>query len=302
MSETAISRGAGTTVWAEGAPKLASRISFSAVLVGGLVAIAVGIMLNMLGVAIGAATVDPVDRDTPSAQGYLIGAGVWTLVSTLIALALGGYVAARLSGNVDRRDSALHGLGVWSIAVLVSAMVMGSLAAGSASVATRAAGSAIGGAGQALGQVAGQAAQQVDPRQLVERARSTLGAPADPQRMTTEQRGAEMTTIIGRRVAQGSFSPGERERLSALIAAEAGISQDEAQQRVTAYERQAEQTAAEAERRAREAADAAASATAAASFWAFAALILGAAAAVIGATIGARDTHALTTVPAGAVR
>src|SRR4051812_37748774 len=96
----------------EGAPALPPRISWGAVLAGGVVAVAVGTMLNILGVAIGASTVDATASATPGASSFGIGAGIWLLVANLIGLAVGGYVAARLSGTADATDSVLHGLSV----------------------------------------------------------------------------------------------------------------------------------------------------------------------------------------------
>ncbi|MBR0649972.1 hypothetical protein GXW78_09885 [Roseomonas terrae] len=194
-----------------------------------------------------------------------------------------------MSGNTDRRDSALHGLGVWGVAVAVSALLAGMAAAGSATVATNAAGNILGGALRGAGAAAGAATQQVDPNALTQRVRSALSAPNDVGTMTTEQRAAEITAIVGRRVADGSFAAGQRDRLAALTAAEAGISTAEADQRITAYERQAREAAQQAEQRAREAADAAATAAAISAFWMFATLLIGAAAAVLGAVQGDRD-------------
>jgi hypothetical protein len=273
----------------EGAPKLRSRISLQAIIAGAAVAIAVGFMLNVLGVAVGATTVDPLTPGaTPGAGTMTIAAGAWLLVSSLIGLALGGYTAARLSGNVDKADSALHGLSVWALAFLVGAAVAGSYAIGAAQTVATSAGSAIGGAAQGLGSVAGAAGQAIDPQAAMERARNALTRRDDPQQMTSEQRMAEVGQIAARRIASGSYEAGVRDRLQALIAAEAGITPAEAGQRIDQAETQARQAAQVVEQRAREAADAAAKGTAIASFWAFAALLLGAVAAAVGSMAGAR--------------
>ncbi len=116
-----------------------------------------------------------------------------------------------------------------------------------------------------------------------------LTGPSEPARMTTEQRGAEITGLIGRRVANGSLADADRQRLNALVAAEAGIPQQEAAQRVQAYEAEAQRLAAETEQRARRAADAAATGAATTGFLVFAALLLGAVAAAFSARAGARN-------------
>lgn len=285
----------------EGAPTLRHRISWGAIFAGSLVAVAVGAMLNILGVAIGATAVDAVQRDTPSASTFGITAAIWLLVSNLLGLAVGGYVAARLSGTSDKRDATLHGLAVWATAYLVSAILLGNIVSGAANTAGRAVSSIAGGVTQAAATVAGGAAQgganqagNVDAGALLNRARVALSGPTDVARMSTEQRAAEITSLLGKRVSSGNLSGDDRTRLNRLIAAEAGISEQEAGQRVQAYEAEAQRTVQQAEQRAREAANAAATGAAAASFWIFAALLLGAIAAIFGSRAGTREMILLT--------
>jgi hypothetical protein len=264
-------------------------VSWGAIIAGALVAISVGVMLNVLGVAVGATTVDAVSRETPSASSFGIGAGIWLLVSNLIGLAAGGYTAARLSGTSDGMDATLHGLGVWATAFLVSAVLLGNVVAGTASSAVGAVSGILGGAASGAGSAVSAAADQVNPQALIDRARMSLTGPSEPARMTTEQRAAEITGLIGQRVANGSLTDTDRQRLNALVAAEAGIPEQEAAQRVQSYEAEATRLARETEESARRTADAAASGTAAAAFWVFATLLLGAIAAIVGARSGARS-------------
>ncbi len=277
----------------EGAPSLPSRVSWGAIIAGAVIAVVIGFMLNILGVAVGATAVDAVNRDTPSASTFGIGAGIWLLVANLIGLAVGGYAAARLSGAADKTDASLHGVGVWAIGFLVSALLLGNLVSGAASSVASAASSVLGGAGQAASSAASSVASQANPQALMERARASLSGPSEPARMTTEQRGAEITSLLGTRIANGSLSDPERQRLSALVAAEAGISQQEAAQRIQSYEAEAQRTAREAEQRARQAADAAATGTSTAAYAVFGTLLLGLIAAVLGARTGARNLLAV---------
>ncbi|MCR0984366.1 hypothetical protein [Roseomonas populi] len=273
----------------EGAPVLRNRVSWGAIIAGALIAIAVGMSLNVLGLAIGVTTVDAVARDTPAAGTLGIAGSIWMLVSNLLGLALGGYAAARLSGTSDTPDATLHGAAVWATAFLVSAVLLGSIASGAVNMASSAVSNVVGGAAQGLGHAAGAAAPDTNPDEIVERARVALSGPSDPARMTTEQRGAEMGELLGKRFASGGLSGNDRTRLNQLVAAEAGIPEAEAANRVQAYEAEAQRVAQEAEQKAREAADAAAKSAAIAGFWVFAALVLGAGAAIIGARTGTRD-------------
>lgn len=290
----------GTAV--EGAPALPSRISWGAVFAGAIIAVTVGTMLNILGLAIGATAVDATSADTPGASTFGIGAGIWLLVANTIGLLVGGYTAARLSGGADSTDSLLHGLSVWAVGFLLSAVLLGNIVAGATSTAFQGASSILGGvasgAGQAASSASGpaaQAAQQLDPRQLVERAQTALrsgGGGGEPAQMTSDQRNAEIAQLLTRRVTDGSLPQNDRERLGRLVAAEYQIAPEEAQRRLQQVEQQATQTAQQAERRAREAADAAATGGAVASFSIFAAMLIGAVAAVLGARMGTRNVTA----------
>ncbi|MGG5823348.1 hypothetical protein [Falsiroseomonas sp. HW251] len=281
----------------EGAPALPPRISWGAVIAGGVVAVAIGALLNLLGLAVGATTIDPATPgDTPSASLLAKAGGLWLLLANLIGLGIGGWVAARLSGTSDDTDGLLHGLAVWALGFLLSAVLLGNLAAGAANTAVQGASSVLGGAMQGAGQAVGQAAQavapdaarSVDPNALAERLQSALQSGGDPRAMTPDQRRAEITRIIGERVRQGGFLGNQRDRLSQLVAAEANIPAEEANNRIGQLETQAREAAAQAEQAARQAAEKAADAAATGAYWLFAAMLLGAGAAVLGARLGTR--------------
>jgi hypothetical protein len=259
-------------------------------------------MLNVLGAAIGSMMVDATARDTPDASSFGIGAGIWLLVSNLIALGVGAYVAARLSGTADNTDGTLHGVAVWATTFLLSAVLLGNLAAGAVSTVASGASSMIGGMASGAGSVAAAAGEQAADRtststiqsatqSLIDRAQNALSGGGEPAAMTSDQRKAEMTTLVTRRVTDGNLSNPDRDRLNALVAAEYNISPQDAQQRVQQVEQQTQQAVQQAEQRAREAADAAAKGTSVASFALFATMLLGLIAAIIGSRRGTRDVH-----------
>ncbi|MCI0757170.1 tellurite resistance TerB family protein [Teichococcus vastitatis] len=295
----------GAVVLPEGAPSLRSRMSWGAVIAGAIVAVTIGLMLNALGAGIGATAVDAAARDTPAASSFGIGAAVWVLISNLIGLAVGGYVAARLSGTADNTDGTLHGLAVWGTTFLISAVLLGNLVAGVTSTAVSGASSLVGsvaqGAGSAVSAVGEQAANRTDTgtlqstaQGLINRVQGALdGAGRDPAAMNSDQRRAEMGTLVTRRVTDGELSPQDRERLNRLVAAEYNLNPQEAQQRVQEAEQQATEAARQAEETARNAADAAATGAATASFAIFGIMLLGAIAAILGARRGTRPVVAL---------
>lgn len=262
------------------------RASISAVLVGSVVALTVGILLTMLGTAIGSGLVDTVNRDTPSASTMTTSAGAWLLATHIVSLFVGGLVAGRLSAS-DREGGALHGLGVWGLCAVLSASVMASVVGSIGSTVSSTIGNVAGGATVAAGAAAAGVAPDVNPREVVDRARAALSAPSDPARMNGDQRAAEIARLIGNRITQGNLSEPDRQRLNQLVAAEAGLSPEEADRRVRAYEADAQRVAQETERRAREVADTAAKATSLAAWWFFAAMLLGGLAAWFGGRRGA---------------
>jgi hypothetical protein len=269
------------------APALLRRVSWGAVIAGAIVAIAVGALLSVLGVAVGATTIDTLERTTPDAGTLGLASGIWATFAALLAMGIGGYVAARLSGTTSNEDGILHGLTVWALALILGTAVAASSLASIASVAVRGAGAAIGGTAIAAGAAAGGAASQFDPAQLLDPVRRTLGG-TNVDNLSSEQISDEVGGLVRARLVNGEWPENSRERLNALVAKSAGISEQEAGQRVDAAEAQIKQALADAEQKAREVADAAARATAMAAFWAFAALLLGAIMATIGACIGTR--------------
>ncbi|PWS34980.1 hypothetical protein DFH01_21850 [Falsiroseomonas bella] len=276
----------------EGAPSLAPRVSWGAVFAGGVAAVGLGAMLNMLGLAIGATTLDPATPgESPAAETFALIAGGWLLLANLVALLGGGWVAARLSGTADRMDGALHGFAVWAVAFLLSFLLVGNIVAGTAGTAARGASALIGGTAQGLGQaaqaIAPQAADALDPEGLTARLERMLRSEGAPEEMSSDQRQAEIARLIAERVREEGDGAGQ-DRLPALLAAEFGIPEQQAQARIAELESRARELATEVERQARSAAEAATNAAATGAYWVFAAMILGAAAAAVGGAIGTR--------------
>lgn len=128
---------------------------------------------------------------------------------------------------------------------------------------------------------------------MIERAQNALNVGGEPGAMTSDQRKAEMGTLMSRRVTDGNLSEGDRTRLKALVAAEYNVSPQDAQARVQQVEQQTQQTIDQAEEKARNAADAAASGASAAALAVFLTMLLGMGAAVLGSRRGTRHVVGL---------
>lgn len=107
-------------------------ISWPAILVGAIVAAAVGAMLNLLGVALGAASFNPYDLDANDATAFSAAAGMWMAVANGLALFVGAAVASRAAKYPDHHKGALHGLGVWATAFMIALVIASASAAGGA--------------------------------------------------------------------------------------------------------------------------------------------------------------------------
>ncbi len=96
-----------------------SRIAWGGVWSGLLVAVGVFMLLSVLGLAVGVSAADvDVGRDG-NAKGLGIGAAVWSAVTLLISLFIGGMVATRTGMVYDRATGMIEGVLVWVLAVML---------------------------------------------------------------------------------------------------------------------------------------------------------------------------------------
>ncbi|GAB3559849.1 hypothetical protein [Spirosoma fluminis] len=120
-------------------PGLMKRISWSAVFAGVLVAIVTQILLTLLGLGIGLGTIDPVEENNPM-NGLGIGSAIWYIVSSLLSLFIGGWVAGRLTSAPRPFDGMIHGVLTWCLVTLLTIYFL-----------TTTLGSIIGGVGRLVG-------------------------------------------------------------------------------------------------------------------------------------------------------
>jgi hypothetical protein len=264
------------------------RISWAAIFGGVILAVAVQLLLSLLGAGIGLGTVNTNLGSTPTASSLGIGAGVWWVISSCIALGLGGYVAAWLAGIEIRFDGVLHGLITWGIATLLTIYLL-----------TSAVGGIIGGGFSALGGIASAAgsgvkeaakpiaeAAGVSPELLQQQAQAYLQPTnPDPARMSPQDAQKEIASNLATYVRGGAEAPAARERIINIMAAQMQISHDEAVKRFDGAEVKFKQARDQTVQTAKDAADASAAAASKTSFAAFGNLLLGALFAAIGGSL-----------------
>lgn len=167
------------------------RIFWGAVIAGVVVTLVTQLLLSLLGLGIGASTIHPVTEENP-VSGMGVGAGIWFLISTLLALFAGGCVAGRLA-NVPRKvDSALHGVLTWASATLLTFFLLTSAVGGLLSGAASVLGKEL----SATGQQAAMAA--TSPQQ-------GANAPAQPNQQVTEQKAREMASAAASTVSKAAI-------------------------------------------------------------------------------------------------
>jgi Protein of unknown function (DUF2795) len=261
-----------------------SRISWGAVLAGAAVAVATSLLLGLLGAAFGAGSIS--DLQAASARG----AGFWTVIALALSMALGGYVASRLSGTHSHLDGELHGITMWAAAVLLSALAFAHLLGGAIDLVGFNAGPAIGSAASQTGLMT----SGPNPQRMIDRFEQSLSSNGDPTTMSRDQIAAEIQSLVGENLlTTGAVSDADRGRLTSLVAAEYGVTKDEAAQRIARTESDAKARLAQAEQSARAEADEIAQGSAAAARALFTALVLGLLAALMGAWLGTRHKRVL---------
>jgi hypothetical protein len=273
----------------------ARRISWGAIFAGVVMVLAVQVILSLLGIGIGFSTVDLTQNgSTPSATSLGIGAGLWWGVSYLIALLIGGYVAAVLAANPAGLNGILHGLLTWAFALLVTVFLLSTAVGSMIGGAFSAVGSTLSAAGQTVKEAVPQIAQTagITPDVVQQKAKDLLSAQptnADPRAMSAEQAQQEIAANLPKLVTgDDQAKQAARARITAIVAAQANISPEAASQRLDKLQTQATETKDQTVDKAKQVADKAASGLSRASLMAFVALLLGAGAAAIGGHLGAR--------------
>lgn len=310
-------------------PGLLKRISWGAVFAGTIIAVGVTILLGLLGLAIGARAIDP--AEAAAFEGVGTGTALWWIVSSVLALAIGGFVAGRTSGQPDRFAATAHGAATWGLVTLVTLWVatsaMGTIvntATGAVSTVARASTSVVGTVGGAVGGAlpddlnlspeARQARERIraEANQIlagsgIDRSDSRVAqnAAADAAEgilRTPSNAGAEIDRLVDRLFVgpNAALSPAERQRLVEQVAQRAGVTPQEAEQIANRWQAQAQaavqnigNSAAQVREQVGEAGEAALDTASKVAWYAFFASLLSLAAAVIAAAIGApRHGHA----------
>jgi hypothetical protein len=166
------------------------KISWGGVFGGVLAGIGTLMLLSSLGLAIGASAVDP-----RTADGSQVGTGaaIWTALTLLVSLFVGGWASTRLSMLWERTTAMFEGALVWVLSLVLilylAASGIGLVAGGMFQVAAPAAAAA---AADADGAASGAEAARDDPAGAVAQARESAADLASRAQQSAAQTAARV--------------------------------------------------------------------------------------------------------------
>ena len=267
---------------------LLNRVSWSAVLAGVVVSLVTQLILNLLGIGIGASTLNPAAgaAENPSATAFSIGAGLWWAISGIIAAAAGGYTAGRLAGRPKESTAGWHGLTSWAFTTLVVFYLLTSTVGGIIGGAYRTMADVAGSVATAAGGAVQTAAMKAaDPFASIEQGVRSASGGNDPAAL----RDTAVTAMRAAFTGDQAGAQEARDRAAQALAQAQNIPIDQARNQVQQYEQQYRQAVETTRRRAAEAADVAAASVSRGALFGAIALILGAIASWFAGRMGAVD-------------
>jgi hypothetical protein len=204
-------------------------VSWAAILAGAAASCALTLVLLSFGAGMGFAVVSPWAGSGVSSTTFEIGTGLYFIVMAMISSAVGGYLAGRLrtkwtgiqTTEVQFRDTA-HGFLAWAVASVFGAMVLALPAS-----------SLIGGAASGTTAAATNAAQSSPMDGYVDTLLRSDNPSAQGQQNPSDAR-AEMVRLFTSSFRKGGdLNAADRTYVAKLVSARTGLSQADAEKRVT---------------------------------------------------------------------
>jgi hypothetical protein len=255
------------------------------VFAGATIGLVLQIILNMVGLGVGLSTIDVASGASPSAGSLSIGAGLWWVISGIVAAAIGGYIAGRLSGKASQSTTAYHGLIAWAVSTLAVLYLLSSAASGLVGGALSTTSTIMSGLGKTVGGSVQTAVQSAapslshtsDPMAAIENKVRSASGNQDPAALRDSAASAVRAALSGDPAQQSAA----KDKAAEALAKAQNIPQDQAKQQVEQYQDQYRQTVGQAKERAKQAADTTAKTVSRGALFGALALLLGALAAFL---------------------
>lgn len=293
-----------------------SAVSWAAILAGAAAAAALSLILLLLGTGLGLSSASPWTNQGAQASTLGVAGILWITLTQVAASGMGGYLAGRLrarwvsvhTDEVYFRDTA-HGFLAWAIATLVSAAVLttaiSSLLGGTVRAGLAVADSAMAAASEVARTDAAQGGMDYFVDAMLRKVAAPVGASSTASQTaggvvsTSPNDGVagpaanqEIARIFSHAMVAGALPDEDLRYLGQLVAQRTGLSQAQAQSRVSALFAQAQTALRDAQTAAKASADAARKAAAYTALWFFITLLVGAFSASLAATLGGRQRDA----------
>ncbi|MBB5060533.1 hypothetical protein HDF16_005269 [Granulicella aggregans] len=244
-------------------------MSWSAVIAGAFVTAALYLLLLSLGAGLGLSSVSVWSNQGVSASTFGTASILWIIFVEIVSSAMGGYLAGRLrtrwtvihGDEVYFRDTA-HGFLSWSAALVVTAAVLGSAA------------TVMIGASSSEGGLEGKATQRPNSYFVDSILRNDTSKPEADSAAVYD----EVATIFASSLKHGDLTGPDKSYLGHLVSVRTGLSQSDADQRVS-----------DTYAALKQATEAARKSTAHTLLWIFIALLIGAFCASFAGTIGGKQ-------------
>lgn len=310
--------------YAEPASASSSAVSWASIFAGAVGAAALSLILLMLGTGLGLSSVSPWAHSGISKATFGVSSILWVTFTQLVASGMGGYLAGRLRtkwGDAQRdevhfRDTA-HGFLTWAVSSLITAALLTSVVGSITNRGVQAGAAVAGGIASTAAVAATGAAAMVDSEAAKSEGMSeplgyfidslfrrdaTVAAPATPPGNSAMQGGAadqatpapvaEVSRIFMTTIHTGALSAQDVHYLGQLVVQRTGLTQQEAEKRVTDTYARAQASLRDAQAAAIQAADTARKASSYAALWLVISLLSGAFVASLAATVGGRQRDA----------
>jgi hypothetical protein len=207
-----------------------SAVSWGAILAGAIASCALTLVLLSFGTGVGFAVVSPWGRSGVSTTTFEIGTGLYFIVMAMISSAIGGYLAGRLrtkwtglhTDEVYFRDTA-HGFLAWALASVLGAIVL-------ASPAT----SLLGGAASGTAQAVANSTQSSGPMDgYVDSLLRSDTPAAQNSANPADSRGELVRLFTTSFHNSGDLNAADRSYVAKVVSARTGLSQADADKRVS---------------------------------------------------------------------
>jgi hypothetical protein len=266
------------------APSKLRRVSWGAIFAGVFFATVVQVMFTLLGAAVGFGPLRSSDHSN-SGQAFMVGSGIWLLVTGLVSTWMGACVAGRLSGGPRRADGMLHGVIAWSVSTVIAfgllATAIGGIIGGTGALVNEALSSNRGGGAenqQALASI-GEDVKALIPQAgaLLPPTGRTQGQTVPGQLTQLAQQDPELSDTLAKMENNGGApqSQQERDQVVNLLTSKHNMSKPDAEKLVNQWDTQFRQAKNEAGQQLSKTGKSVEHGVAQGAFWGFLALFLG---------------------------